>query len=155
LERQERGFVACFTLNILMVHSPKLTIVKGSNHHASIGFTLGKAIRFGSSKLIADRFSNLSLSPMGNDSSTVFMGMDHNGMPSLHTILEESFEEDDTTSSERGNSGFPISRGRNVVILTIPIKTTPPSKSTLAPLTILMVPLWTAILQPDIGLPAD
>jgi hypothetical protein len=83
-----------------------------------------------------DRFDNLSLSPKGNDSGIVFIGMVHNGSLSLHTILKESTDKVDTISSGRGNSGFPILRQCIVMNLTAPITTTPPLEGTLAPLTI-------------------
>jgi hypothetical protein len=49
---------------------------------------------------MAHQFDNMSLSPEGNDSGAVFMGMVHNRSLSLHTILEESTNEDDSASSE-------------------------------------------------------
>jgi hypothetical protein len=109
LARQEGGFVACFPLNVSMVHSPKPTIVTNSSHLISIGFVLGETIHFRSLEFIADHFCNLSLSPKGNDSGAIFMGMVHHGSPSLHIVLEESTDMDDTTSSGRENSGFAIS----------------------------------------------
>jgi hypothetical protein len=92
-----------------MVHSPKPTIVTNSSHLISIGFVLGETIHFRSLEFIADHFCNLSLSPKGNDSGAIFMGMVHHGSPSLHIVLEESTDVDDTTSSGRENSGFAIS----------------------------------------------
>jgi hypothetical protein len=84
-------------------------------HPVGIGLAWGETIWFGNPEFIADHFNNLSLSPKGGDSSIVFVGMTHNGMPSLHTIFEEYASEDDSTSSEGGSSGFPISWGCNVV----------------------------------------
>jgi hypothetical protein len=66
------------------------------------GFALGETIRFGSLEFIANRFSSLGLSPEGNDSGTVFVGTVHSGSSSLHTILEEFANVDDTTSSGGG-----------------------------------------------------
>jgi hypothetical protein len=94
-----------------MVHSLKHTVINGGNHQTGIGFALGETIHFGSLEFITDLFSNLSLSPEGNDSGSVFMGMVHNKSSSLHTIFEESTNEDDTTSSGRGDSGFPSLEG--------------------------------------------
>jgi hypothetical protein len=81
----------------------------------------------------------MSIYPEGNESGIVFIGMVHSKSPSLHTILEESANEGDTTSSGGGNSGFPISRGCNVVTPIVLVTTTAPPKGTLVPLTILMV----------------
>jgi hypothetical protein len=92
---------------------------------------------------------------MGNDSGVVFVGMAHSGSPSLHTILEESTDNGDTASSRGGSFGLPISRGCNVVTLTVPIVTTPPLEDTPVPLTILSVPLWITVSQPDTGLPPE
>jgi hypothetical protein len=152
---QEGGFIACFPLNVLMVHSLRLTIITDDNHQADVGFTLGETSHFGSLKFIADRFCNLSLSPEGNDSGAAFIGMAHSGSPSLHTIFKESTDQDDTTSSGGGNSSFPISRGCNMLTLTIPITTTLPPKGTLAHLAIPMIPLRIAALQPDTRLLPD
>jgi hypothetical protein len=68
--------------------------------------------------------------------------MVHYGSPSLHAILEESVDEGDTTSSGGGSSGFPISRGCNMVTPTVSIITTPPSEGIPVHLTIPTVPLW-------------
>jgi hypothetical protein len=91
-----------------MIQLAKLFVVN-DEHQTDVGFTLDETICFGSLEFIADCFGNLSLSPEGNDSGTVFVGMVHSGSPSLHTILEESADEDDTTSSGGGSLGFPIS----------------------------------------------
>jgi hypothetical protein len=70
---------------------------------------LSETIHFRSLDFIAGRFRSMSIYPEGNESGTVFIGMVHSKSPSLHTILEESANEGDTTSSGGGNSGFPIS----------------------------------------------
>jgi hypothetical protein len=113
-----------------MVYSLKLTFVANSNDQTGIGLTPVENIFFGSMEFTADHFDNLSLSPERNDSGTVFIGMVHNGSPSLHTGRKESFDEGGTTSSEGGgSSGFPDPRGRNVMTPTIPITTTPSPES--------------------------
>jgi hypothetical protein len=86
----------------LMVYSLKLTIVADGNNLADVGITPGETIYFGSLEITIDRFGNLSLSPKGNDSGAIFIGMVHSGSPSLHTILQESFNEGNTASSGGG-----------------------------------------------------
>jgi hypothetical protein len=88
----------------------------------------------------------------GKDACSIFMGVAHSGLPSLHAILEDSASEDDSTSNEGESSGFPIPQGCNMVTTAIPIMTTPPQGGALAPLTIPTVPQWTAVPQPDTGL---
>jgi hypothetical protein len=100
----------CFPLNISMVHSPKLTVIADGKHQIGGSFTVGETISFGRLEFIIDRFSSLSHSDEGNASGAVFVGMTHNGSPSLHTILEDSVDKGDTTSSEGRSSDFPISR---------------------------------------------
>jgi hypothetical protein len=57
------------------------------------------------------------------------MGMVHSGSPSLHAILEEYANEDDSTSSDGGSSGFPIPQDCKVVTSAIPIATIPPPEA--------------------------
>jgi hypothetical protein len=135
-----------------MVYSPKLTFVANENNMTDIEFTLGETICFGSLEFTTDCFSNLSLSPKGNGSSVVFVGMVHNNSPSLHKVLEESSDEGDTTSGGGGALDYLALEGCNVVTPTVPITTTPPPENTLALLTTPTVPLWTAALQPGTGL---
>jgi hypothetical protein len=141
LTRQERRFVACFPLNVSIVHSAKPTVITDGNQQTNAGFAPGKTIHLGSLEFITDRFDSLSLTSEGNDSSTIFVGMVHRGSLSLHAILEEFIDEGDTTSSGWGSSVFPISRGCNMVTPIVPITITPLSESTLMHLTILTVPV--------------
>jgi hypothetical protein len=123
-------------------------VITDDSNFLGIKHTWGETIHFRNVEFIADRFDNLSLSPEGNDSGTIFMGMAHSGSPSLYDILQESTGEVDSASSKGGSSSFPISQGCNVVTPIIPIATTLPSEGTPAPLTIPMVPLRTAVPQP-------
>jgi hypothetical protein len=104
---QEGIFVVCFSLNVLMVHTLKFTIIANGNNLTSVGFMPGETIYFGSMEFTADLFGNLSLSPKGNDSGVVFIGIVHSGSPSLHTILEESSDKGDTTSCRGGELWLP------------------------------------------------
>jgi hypothetical protein len=144
---QEGIFVVCFSLNVLMVHTLKFTIIANGNNLTSVGFMPGETIYFGSMEFTADLFGNLSLSPKGNDSGVVFIGIVHSGSTSLHTILEESSDKGDTTSCRGGSFGFLNPRGFNVVTPIVLIVTTPPSESIPALLTIPMVRLRTATPQ--------
>jgi hypothetical protein len=89
-----------------MAYSPKLTSIANGNNLTSVGLTPGETICFGILEFITDRFGDLSLSPEGNDSGAMFIGMVHNGLPYLHTILEESSDEGDIASGEGGSSGI-------------------------------------------------
>jgi hypothetical protein len=136
-----------------MVHSSTLTITTDGEQLMGGGFSPSEVIRLGSLEFTADHFDILSLSPEGSDSGTVFVGMAHNESPSLHAILEESVGEDDSTSSEGGSFGFPISQDCHVVISVVPIATTPPPEGTPTSLSIPMVLSWTTVPQLDTGLP--
>jgi hypothetical protein len=87
-----------------MVPSQKLSFVANDNNPTNIGLTLGSTIYFGSLEFTTDR---LSLSPVEGDSSAIFIGMVHSGMPSLHTTLEETSDKDDATSGTGGSSESP------------------------------------------------
>jgi hypothetical protein len=121
--RQKWVFATCFPLNVSMVYSPILTFVANSNNPTGVEFTPIETICYGSLKFTTE----------GEDSCIIFVGMVHNGSPSLHTVLEESSDKGDTTSGGGGTSGFPSPRGCNVVTPTVPIATTPlPKKHSVA-----------------------
>jgi hypothetical protein len=122
-----------------MVHSPKLDVINNDKHLTGISFTNGETICFGSLDFIVDHFGRLSLFDEGNVSGAIFVRIAHSGSPSLHTILEDSIDEGDTTSSGGGSSCFPISRECNMVTLAVLITTTPSSEGTLMPLAIATV----------------
>jgi hypothetical protein len=71
LARQEGGFVACFPLDILMVHSSTLIVATDGESLACGGFSLNETIHFGSPEFIVYCFDGLSLSPKGSDSGAI------------------------------------------------------------------------------------
>jgi hypothetical protein len=133
-----------------MVYSLILSFIANDNNPTGIGLTPRETIRFGNLEFIIDRLGRLSLSPVEGDSGAIFVGMVHNGSPSLHTALKDSSEEGGTTSGIGGSSGYPSSRGCNVAILTVPITTTPVLENTPTLLTILTVMVWT--VAPQLGM---
>jgi hypothetical protein len=135
-----------------MVYSLKLTFVANGKNSTDIGLAPVKTIWFGSLKFTANHFSNLSLSPVGDDSHTVFVGMVHNGLPSVHTIHEESSNDGDASLGRGEGSGLSGPQRCNMVTPIAPITTIPPPENALALLTIPTVSLWTAAPEPGIGL---
>jgi hypothetical protein len=109
-----------------MVHLPQPMVGTDGSNLFDNEFTWDETVCFRNLEFIADRFDNLSFSPKGNDSGAVFVGMAHNGSPSLYVILKESASEDNSAPSDGESSNFLISRGCNVVTLVVPIATTPP-----------------------------
>jgi hypothetical protein len=109
LAHQEGRFAACFSLDVLMVHSSMLTIATNGERLTCGGFSLGKTIHFESLEFITDCFCGLSLSPKGSDSGAIFMGTTHSGSPSLQAMIEDSTNDLYTTSCREGSSGLPTS----------------------------------------------
>jgi hypothetical protein len=105
---------------------PELTITTSDIYMFGTELTQDEVIRFKGLKFIANPSDDQGLLLEGNDSGTVFMGMARSESPSLHAILEELPNEDDSTSSDGESSSFPIPRECNVVTSAIPIATTPP-----------------------------
>jgi hypothetical protein len=54
-----------FSLDVLMVPSSALATAAGGKRLSCDGFSLGETFHFGNLEFIADRFSGLSLSPLG------------------------------------------------------------------------------------------
>jgi hypothetical protein len=124
-----KGDLQCaFPLDVLMVPSLKLFFLANINNLTGVVLTPGSTIHFGT----IDYLDHLSLSPQEGDSSAIFVGTVHHGMPSLHTTLEETFDEDSTASGTEGSSGSPSPRGCNMVTLTDPVTNMPMLDSTLA-----------------------
>jgi hypothetical protein len=65
-----------------MVPSTVLTIAANDEHPSCNIFSLSDTIRFGSVEFIADHFSSLSLSPMGDGSDAAVMFSTYGGPPS-------------------------------------------------------------------------
>jgi hypothetical protein len=86
-----------------MVYSPKLTFIANRNNPIGIGLAPSETICFDILEFTNVRFDHWS-PPEGVDSGSIFIGMIHSGLPSLHTILEESSDEGGTTSGEGGSS---------------------------------------------------
>jgi hypothetical protein len=116
------GFAACFSSRCsdgsFYVSSPSPLVT--STHSASISLKTSHFQWYGDLEFITDHFDNLTLSPDGDDSSTVVRGMACSGSLSLHTIPKESTSEHDSASSEGESSGFPVPRVCNVMTSTIP-----------------------------------
>jgi hypothetical protein len=108
-----------------MVHSSTPIIATVEKCLTCGVFSLGETVCFNSLEFIIDYFGNLSLSPKGSDSGTIFMGMTHSGSPSLHVIIEDSTDEFYMTSSGEGSSGHPVSRRCSTGASPTPIATTP------------------------------
>jgi hypothetical protein len=85
-----------------MVPAPKLSFITNNNNPTSIGLASCSTIHFDSLKFIVDRLSRLYLSPQEWDSSAIFVGMVHSGSAILRPTLEESSDEDGTTSCAGG-----------------------------------------------------
>jgi hypothetical protein len=71
-----------FPLDVPTVPSSVLVIAADGECLSCGGFSLGETICFGGLEFIADRFSGLSLSPMGDGSDAIIMGSACGGPPS-------------------------------------------------------------------------
>jgi hypothetical protein len=149
------GHVACFCLNVSMVHSSTLDVITDGEHLTCGDFSPGETIFFGSLEFIIDYFGTLSLSLKGSDSGTVFVGTAHCGSPSLCTILKDSTNELYTAPSGEGSSGLPVPQRRSMGTSPAPIVTTPWLEDAPTPQTMTTVPPRTIALRPDTGLPPE
>jgi hypothetical protein len=94
-----------------MVPLSVLTVATGGECLSSDVFSLSEIIHFGSLKFTADRFSGLSLSPMGDGSYAVVMGSTDGGLPSPPWAMTgDSTEGFDTASEEEGRINLPSPR---------------------------------------------
>jgi hypothetical protein len=113
-----------------------------------VKITKDEAIHFEDLEFATNHSNNLGLSPKEDDFDAVVWGMAHSGPLSLHAILEESSNEDDSASSEGESSGLPVPRACNAVISTVPIATMPSLEEPPMPQTIPARPQWTATPTP-------
>jgi hypothetical protein len=103
-----KGDLQCaFPLDVPMIPSPKLFFLANINNLTGVGLAPGSTIHFGSLEFTVDCLGHLSLSPQEGDSSAIFVGTVNSRMPSLHTTLKETFDEDSSASSTDGSSGSP------------------------------------------------
>jgi hypothetical protein len=65
-----------------MLPSSALTVTADGERLSCGGFSLGETARFGNLKFILDHFGALSLSPMGDGSYAIVMGLAHGRPPS-------------------------------------------------------------------------
>jgi hypothetical protein len=113
-----------------MLPSPKLLFITNNNNPTNVGLALGSTIHFVSLEFIANRFDHLSFSLERWDSGAMFIGMVHSRSPSQRTPLEESSNENGSTSGAGGSLGSPAPQGCNVVTSTDPTIATLVSEST-------------------------
>jgi hypothetical protein len=106
-----------------MIYSPKLTFVANGNNSTDVELAPDETIWFESLLFTTDRFGNLSLSPEGNDSGVIVVGMVHSGPPFVPIIHEESSNEGNAASGGGGSSKLLDPRWCNMVT---PIAPSPP-----------------------------
>jgi hypothetical protein len=79
--------IVLFPLDVLMVPSSVFIAATSSECLSCDGFSLGETIRFGNLEFIADRFGDLSLSPLGDGLGTIIIGPAHGGPPLLYYTM--------------------------------------------------------------------
>jgi hypothetical protein len=115
-----------FSLDVLMVPSLALTIAADGERLSCDVFSLDETIHFGSIEFIADRFSGLSLSPMGDGSGAAIMGSTHGGTPSLLLAMTgDSVEVFHMASDREGRINLPSPRKHGTGASTAPAATMP------------------------------
>jgi hypothetical protein len=91
-----------FPLDVPMVTSLKFAFVANGRNLTGVGLAPGETIRFSSLEFNVNHLGSLSISPKERDSGANFIGMVHIRSPSLHTILEDSSDEDGATPDAGG-----------------------------------------------------
>jgi hypothetical protein len=104
---RKRDLQHTFSLDILIVTSPKVSFVTNGINLTGAGLAPGETIQFSYLEFTADRLGHLSLYPKERDSAAIFIGVVHSGSPSLHTTLEDSSDKDGAASSTVGSSRSP------------------------------------------------
>jgi hypothetical protein len=107
-----------------MVPSSALVVAADGERLSCDVFSLSKTIHFGSFEFIAERFSGLSLSPMGDSLGAAIMGSTHGETPSpLSTMIGNSIEEFHMALDGEGRIDLPTSRRNGTRASTAPATT--------------------------------
>jgi hypothetical protein len=152
--RQEGGLQHAFPLDVLMVPSSSLTVAADGERLSCDVFSLGETIRFGRLEFIADRFSVLSLSPMGDGSGATIMGSTCGVTPSpLRAMIGDSIKEFHTASDKEGKIDLPSLRRHDTEASTAPATTIPWLETTLTAQAMMTILLWQGVPwhEPPLG----
>jgi hypothetical protein len=107
-----------------MVPSLKFIVAVDGEQLSCNVFSLGNTIRLRSLEFIADHFSGLSLSPMGDSSDAAVIGSTRSGPPSpLRAMTGDSIEEFHTGTDGEGSVNLPSPRRHGTGALTTPATT--------------------------------
>jgi hypothetical protein len=128
----ERGFAACFPLDVLMVHSSALIVATDGEHLTCNCFSLGKTILFGSIEFIIDYFGGLSLFPKGVTHVLSSWAQPIVVHYRCRATTKDSIDDFYMASSGEGSSGLPAFWRHNTGTPPAPIATTPWPEDTLA-----------------------
>jgi hypothetical protein len=145
-----------FPLNVPLIPSSVLTVAADSERLSCGGFSLSETICFGSLEFIADHFSGLSLSPMGDGSDAIIMGSAYSGPPSpLQAMMGDSTEEFHMALGGEGRINLPSPRRRGTGASPAHATTISRSESTLTSEGTMTIPPRQALPQPNTDLPLE
>jgi hypothetical protein len=139
-----------------MVPSSAFVPIIGGKRSSGDGFPLGKTICFGSLEFVTDRFSSLSLSPLGGGSGAIIMGLARGGPPLLlRTLTGCPIEGFPVAHGGEGRTEL-LSPGRHGVE-SPPISTTtiPQPENPLTNQATTTIPPWQEMPWPDDNLPLE